>query len=314
MRTRLLLGTRLNKLFVLILKATERLIFDKTKKTLSYQKNVYSSQGFGKTILWYQERVGRGDLRIVATSKIDGKGSEWCCLFRKNQETKTLKPKQFSLAVGEVRSRSIIKRKWLCSGRRMSLKGRGLHLLGSVTSSGLCVLRTRLVATSGSQQKKHINPVYSAAILNYMFPLTSADNQEWAIFTKAFSVMFSSRKKHARDCRGSRSNQHGSLKAFKTRPSRGHFPSPAARFPPKPISNISTSHHPLPEPSCSLDGTRWAVRAPFLRATRDPPCHVTFHPFSCCVCQTIPSDFFSLPIPVCGSHSESLCFTKFGAA
>lgn len=79
-------------------------------------------------------------------------------------------------------------------------------------------------------------------------------------------------------------SQHGSLKAFKTRPSRGHFPSPAARFPPKPISNISTSHHPLPEPSCSLDGTRWAVRAPFLRATRDPPCHVTFHPFSCCVC------------------------------
>lgn len=125
MRTRLLLGTRLNKLFVLILKATERLIFDKTKKTLSYQKNVYSSQGFGKTILWYQERVGRGDLRIVATSKIDGKDSEWCCLFRKNQETKTLKPKQFSLAVGEVRSRSIIKRKWLCSGDAWAWKAVG---------------------------------------------------------------------------------------------------------------------------------------------------------------------------------------------
>lgn len=76
MRSRLLLGTWLNELFVLILKATEWLIFDKTNKNLSYQKNVFPSQGFGKKSLWYQERVGRGDLGIVATSEIDGKGSE----------------------------------------------------------------------------------------------------------------------------------------------------------------------------------------------------------------------------------------------
>lgn len=91
MRSRLLLGTWLNKLFVLILKATEWLIFDTTNKNLSYQKNVFFFQGFGKKSLWYQERVGRGDLRIVATSKIDGKGSEWFCLFSKNQETKNPK-------------------------------------------------------------------------------------------------------------------------------------------------------------------------------------------------------------------------------
>lgn len=74
----------------------------------------------------------------------------------------------------------------------------------------------------------------------------------------------------------------GSLKPLKAGHPAGTFPVLQHRFPPKPISNISTSIIPLPEPSCSLDcreaprAPDEAVRAPFLwsssRRVSGPEC------------------------------------------